>query len=71
MKLSPQAKKHWEKIPQSVRVKLLNNVYCTDCRGVTGIGEISGSVDRGDLVLKGICTTCGSQVARRIETSEM
>jgi hypothetical protein len=71
MNLSPQAKKQWEKIPKEVRVKLLNNVYCSKCGTTTGIAEINGSVDRGDLVLRGVCTACGSPVARLIETSEI
>jgi hypothetical protein len=71
MNLSSQAKKQWEKIPKEVRLKLLNNAYCSKCGGSTGIAEIEGSVDRGDLVLRGKCTTCGKPVARVIETSEI
>ncbi|MBW1837384.1 MAG: hypothetical protein JRF71_15685 [Deltaproteobacteria bacterium] len=65
--LTSQARKLWEAIPGEVRVKLLNNVWCVDCRKATGICEVSGSVKKGMLVLKGRCTTCGGRVARVIE----
>jgi len=71
VKLSAAAKKQWEKIPKSAHMKLLNNVYCGSCRKMTGIGNIRGSVDGGDLTLHGTCTACGSKVARLIETSEL
>jgi hypothetical protein len=32
--------------------------------------KYSGEVKQGDLLLTGICTTCGEQVARLLETSE-
>ena len=67
MQLTPQAQKLWEKIPNEVRVKLLNNVYCTSCRDMVGIANVTGNIDGGDLVLKGICTACGGPVARLIE----
>jgi hypothetical protein len=71
MNLTPQAEKQWKKIPKEVRVKLLNNVYCTQCKDTTGIAEINGVVDRGDLVLRGKCIRCAASVARVIETSEI
>lgn len=71
MKASAMAKKHWEKIPNEVRVKLLNNVWCGTCVGVSGIRLTAMAVEKGDLVLNGDCVKCGGQVARLIETSEM
>ncbi len=65
--LSPRARKLWEAIPGEVRVKLLNNAWCADCRKSTGICEVTGSLEKGALVLKGQCTTCGGKVARLIE----
>jgi hypothetical protein len=64
---SPQAKKIWESIPDSIRLKLLNNVWCTQCGEMTGIGNVSGKVESGMLVLRGVCTRCGGEVARVIE----
>jgi len=66
--LSPRARKLWEAIPGEVRVKLLNNVWCADCGKTTGICEVTGSVEKGALVLKGQCTSCGGKIARLIES---
>lgn len=46
MEMTPQAKKLWERIPASIRVKLLNNVYCNQCRETRSIGEASAIVKR-------------------------
>jgi hypothetical protein len=67
MKMTPQAKKLWEMVPKEVRMKLLNNVWCTRCSEVRGIGNVDMTVDGGDLLLKGICSTCGGNVARVVE----
>ena len=66
--LTLRAREVWEAIPGEVRVKLLNNVWCADCRKTTGICEVTGSVEKGALVLKGRCTTCGGKVVRLIES---
>ena len=65
--LTPPAKKIWESIPGSIRLKLLNNVWCTQCGEITAIGHVSGKVESGMLVLTGVCTRCGGEVARVIE----
>lgn len=67
MELTPQAKKRWESIPQQIQVKLLNNVWCTQCKEMVGIGNVRGKMDGKDLILEGICATCASPVARVIE----
>lgn len=67
MKLTIDAQKFWDKIPEQIRIKLLNNVYCVKCKGMIGIGNVTGQMDGPDLVLKGICTKCGGPVARLIE----
>lgn len=65
--LTPQAKKRWQEIPADIRLKILNNVWCAQCSEVTGIGKVSGKVESGMLVLRGVCTRCGGDVARVIE----
>ena len=64
---TPKAKKIWQAIPAEIRLKILNNVWCVQCKEVTGIGNVSGKVESGMLVLRGICTRCGGGVARVIE----
>ena len=65
--LTPQAQEIWDAIPGDSQMKLLNNVWCRTCSDTTGIGSVSGKVEKGMLILKGICTRCGNPVARVIE----
>lgn len=67
MNQTPQAKKLWEAIPPDVRVKLLNNVWCSNCAKSTGVGKASMTVESSDLIIRGVCTACGSEVARLVE----
>ncbi|MFV9645097.1 MAG: hypothetical protein ACNYWU_04670 [Desulfobacterales bacterium] len=48
-------------------MKILNNVWCVNCSDITGIGSVSGKIEKGMLVLRGICTRCGGSVARVLE----
>jgi len=65
--LTPKAQKIWDSIPGDFQMKILNNVWCSTCSDTTGIGSVSGKVEKGMLILKGICTRCGNPVARVIE----
>jgi len=65
--LTPQARMIWDNIPGDIQIKILNNVWCSTCSDTTGIGSVSGKVEKGMLILKGICTRCGNPVARVIE----
>jgi len=65
--LTSAARKIWEAIPGDIQIKILNNVLCASCKGVTSIGKVNGKVEKGMLILKGSCTRCGGPVARVIE----
>jgi phage regulator Rha-like protein len=66
--LTPKARAIWESISGNIQLKLLNNVWCVNCRETTGIGgDVTGKVAKGMLVLHGKCTRCGGAVARVIE----
>lgn len=67
MNQSPEAKKAWETIPKNIRLKLLNNVWCTNCSDMNGVGNATMSVDKGNLVIRGSCTSCGGDVVRLVE----
>ena len=67
-KFTPEALSSWNKIPPSIQEKLISNVWCGKCKGVTTIIDFGGQVTKGDLVLTGVCKTCGSKVARVIES---
>ncbi len=64
---TPKARKIWESIAGDIRVRILNNVWCGHCRKESSIGNPTGKVESGMLVLRGICTKCGEGVARVIE----
>ncbi|MCJ7538076.1 MAG: ORF6N domain-containing protein [Desulfobacterales bacterium] len=64
---TPKAKKIWEAIPGIIQFKILNNVWCVHCRKESSIGNLSGKIESGMLVLRGTCTKCGDDVARVIE----
>jgi len=64
---TPRAKNIWRAIPGDTQLKILDTVWCTQCRNMTGIVNISAKVDSSMLVLLGKCSRCGSDVARVIE----
>ncbi|MBW2564863.1 MAG: ORF6N domain-containing protein [Deltaproteobacteria bacterium] len=65
--LTPQAFRIWINIPGDIQIKILNDVWCKTCSDTTGIGNVNGKIEKGMLILKGICTRCGNPVARVIE----
>ena len=64
---TPKAKKIWEAIPGIIQFKILNNVWCVQCRKESSIGNLNGKIESRMLVLRGTCTKCGGEVARVIE----
>lgn len=65
-KFTNEAQKFWDSIPEEIQTKLLNNVFCVRCK-LTTIVNFTGKVKKGDLILEGVCKTCGGRVARLIE----
>ena len=61
------AKKRWQQIPVLGQKKLMDNVWCGQCRTVTTIQIKDGKMCGNSLVLSGACKKCGSAVARVIE----
>ena len=66
-KLTPKAKKIWQAIPADIRLKILNNVWCVQCKEITEIDNVSGKVESGMLVLRVVCIRCVGDVARVLE----
>jgi regulator of replication initiation timing len=64
---TPKAKKIWESIDGDIQFKILNNVWCVHCRKESSIGNLTGKIESGMLVLRGTCTKCSSDVTRVIE----
>ncbi len=62
-----KARAAWNSIPSEAQEELLSSVWCVSCHEMTTITNFTGRVGRGDLVLKGACSTCGGDVASLIE----
>jgi hypothetical protein len=64
---TPRARSIWQSMPGDVQFKILNTIWCTRCRKMTGMAELSARVCSGVLVFTGKCNRCGSDVARVID----
>ncbi|MBH0167069.1 hypothetical protein IHV12_19275 [Fictibacillus sp. 7GRE50] len=63
-----EANKRWLSIPKEIRSQLINNLFCTNCSGVTTIENFTIEDASFGVVLKGKCKECGHGVARVIES---
>lgn len=57
----------WEAIPLEFRKKIIQNVWCTHCRGVVEIVDYRAYSAQPDIVLRGRCSVCHGEVARVVE----
>ncbi|HNY97338.1 MAG TPA: DUF6429 family protein [Smithellaceae bacterium] len=69
-KMTPPAKKRWDEIPEQMRKKILENVWCSKCLTMVKLQLREGRMSGRSLVLKGVCNTCGGEAARVIEPVE-
>lgn len=60
------AQKHWEKIPEKVKHKLITNAFCVDC-GATIITDYVMQGNEEGITLYGKCGKCGKSMATRVE----
>jgi len=70
IKLSQEAMRRWNQIPDDIKPKLLSNVYCSKCSDTTTIVNFEANMIDDDLILKGKCKKCNHNVARLIEPVE-
>jgi hypothetical protein len=69
--LTPAAQSRWERIPESAKLAILAEVWCSKCQTGILIREATGGLHpSGDLILRGLCSVCGHKVCRVIETGE-
>ena len=64
---TPLARKMRDQIPKDSRLKILNKVWCPQCRKAVTININSASIVAGDLLLQGTCGLCRGKVARLVE----
>ena len=67
IKFDKKAMNKFNQIPDDIKSKLLSNVYCSKCADMVKIADFEATMDKDDLILKGKCEKCSSNVARLIE----
>ena len=67
---TPQARKRWESVPNRVREKILESVWCVNCSMGTPMELRAGRMEDECVILDGTCRICGHDVARLIEPEE-
>jgi len=65
--MAKEALKIWMELPADSRSKIMSDVWCGQCRTAVTICDYSTDFDRGVVVLRGFCGTCGHKVARFLE----
>ena len=67
-RFTPQARRLWEALAESERRSVLSSVWCPVCMQKGEIASYQGRVVQGDVVLSGVCSRCGGDVSRLVET---
>ena len=57
----------WDRLDPVAQAKILGTAWCGLCRQATHIQFRSARMDRGDLLLSGLCGRFSSNVARLVE----
>jgi hypothetical protein len=68
--LTRDAKRRWDRVPESIRKEILDNVWCPHCRGGSSMQLREGKMSGCSLVLQGVCKKCGGETARVVEPEE-
>lgn len=64
------AQKHWEKIPEKVKHKIITNAFCIDC-GATIITDYVMQGDEAGITLYGKCGKCGKIMATNADLNSL
>lgn len=64
---TPEAGFRWAKIPALMQKRILDNVFCVNCRKAVTIVLEKAEMVQKDLILRGKCKTCGGNVCRLVE----
>ena len=56
----------WNRIPDEFQQKIIDNVFCRNCK-ITTIVDYEITNDEFGILLKGKCYKCGNNVARFVE----
>ncbi len=69
-KLTADAKRRWEQVPEWAKKEILDTVRCGHCLAGTPMQLREGKMSGRSLILSGTCKKCGGEVARVIEPAE-
>lgn len=61
------AEEKWLSISEVVRTKILENVWCSQCKGAVTIIDFVVNNDRMGVLLEGKCKVCTHDVVRIVE----
>ena len=64
---TPEALLRWNKIPKWAQEKILDNGFCRNCLDSVTIVLESAKMKDKDLVLRGKCQNCQTDVCRVVE----
>jgi hypothetical protein len=65
-----EVEKRWNKIPEAMKNRILNTVWCSNCAESTSIILESSKMEQKDLIVRGKCKACGHKVCRVVEPEE-
>ena len=60
-----------EAVPREAQQRILDNVFCTRCRGSVRITEFTGEERNCDVVLSGKCANCATRIPLRYPLTEL
>ena len=61
-----KAARKWKQVPQDLQKRIVDNVFCRECRNTTIVDYDIHDNEYG-VLLKGKCKKCGNDVARVVE----
>jgi len=64
---TPDARIRWGKMSKRVQKQILDNGFCDKCIDVVTILLETAKMDGKDLILRGKCHRCGTDVCRVVE----
>ncbi len=62
-----QARRIWDALDESIRQRIVSSVWCAWCGRSTGMVDLVGVVEAGNLILRGKCAGCGREMTRLVE----
>ena len=62
-----EAHNKWMSFSKDQQQRILENVWCAKCSSITEVSQIDFKIVEQDILIKGYCIKCNSDVARLVE----